>query len=329
MKLHYLLLAAAICGAAVPVRAGEGFDIVVLGARGGIQEGNLSAYMIHPHNDRAAVLCDAGTIVNGLLAADQHGSLDHVRLPADAPLSRPGHVLSNDIKGYLISHAHLDHVAGLIIDSPDDSAKPVYGLPSVLHEIQQNYFNWKAWPNFADRGAAPALHKYALSALTPLRATPLAGTGMSVTAFPLKHDGVESTAFLLERDGDGILCFGDTGPDAVQQVDNLQHIWRAIADKVASKRIKGIIIEASYANERPDRLLYGHLTPRWLLQSLRDLDRQAGGNALRGMPVLISHIKYSLTTVQPQQQIMDELARDNDLGVQFILPEQGARLHWQ
>ena len=36
---------------------------------------------------------------------------------------------------------------------------------------------------------------------------------MSVTAFPLSHGGMESTAFLLESDGDGILCFGDTGPD--------------------------------------------------------------------------------------------------------------------
>ena len=40
---------------------------------------------------------------------------------------------------------------------------------------------------------------------------------MTVTAFPLSHGGMESTAFLLESDGDALLCFGDTGPDAVRE----------------------------------------------------------------------------------------------------------------
>jgi 3',5'-cyclic-nucleotide phosphodiesterase len=285
--------------------------------------------MVHPHGDPAAVVCDAGTLVNGLLAAERNGSLDGVPSPAGASLNRPGYVLTHDIKGYLISHAHLDHVAGLIVDSPDDSAKPVYGLPSVLREIEANYFNWKAWPNFTDHGAAPALKKYAMTSLTPSVATPLQGTRMSVTAFPLRHDAVESTAFLLESGDDAMLYFGDTGPDEVQQVSNLQNVWAAVAERVARKQLKGIIIETSYANDRPDQQLFGHLTPKWLLQSLRALDRQAGGNALRGLPVLVSHIKYSLTSVQPQRQIIAELESGNDLGVRFILPEQGMRLHWQ
>lgn len=329
MKLKQYVLAAAIALGAPCAAAHDGFDIVVLGARGGIQEGNLSAYMVHPHDDQNAVLCDAGTIVSGLLAAEQKGSLDHIQLPPNATLGRPGYVLTNQIKAYLISHAHLDHVAGLVIDSPDDSAKALYALLSVLEQIQQNYFNWQAWPNFGDRGAAPALKKYAMNSLPAAVATPVAGTRMSVTAFPLAHDKVESTAFLLESDGDAVLYFGDTGPDPVQQVDKLHRVWQAVAAKAASKRLKGIIIETSYANDRPDQQLFGHLTPKWLLASLHDLDRQAGGDALRGLPVLVSHIKYALTTVQPQQQIMDELERGNDLGVQFILPVQGTRLHWR
>ena len=43
-----------------------------------------------------------------------------VTVPADTDQSRAGYVLTTRIKGYLISHAHLDHVAGLIIASPDD-----------------------------------------------------------------------------------------------------------------------------------------------------------------------------------------------------------------
>ena len=145
--------------------AADGFDLVVLGALGGIQDGNLSASLIHPHGDDRAVTCDAGTLVNGLRVAEEKGAFAAITVPADTDQSRVGYVLTTRIKGYLISHAHLDHVAGLIIASPDDSKKPIYALPSVAADLVDTYFNWKAWPNFTDRGKAPQLKKYALSDL--------------------------------------------------------------------------------------------------------------------------------------------------------------------
>ena len=102
-----------------------------------------------------------------------------------------------------------------------------------------------------------------------------------------------------------------------------------MADRVKQKRLKAIVIESSYTSDRPDNLLFGHLTPRWLLDSLRDLDRQTGGNALKGLPVVVSHIKYSLTKEQPQKQMLRELEAGNDLGVRFVIPEQGSRWHFQ
>ena len=309
--------------------AADGFDLVVLGALGGIQDGNLSASLIHPHGDDRAVTCDAGTLVNGLRVAEEKGAFAAVTVPADTDQSRAGYVLTTRIKGYLISHAHLDHVAGLIIASPDDSKKPIYALPSVAADLADTYFNWKAWPNFTDRGKAPQLKKYALSDLAAGVPTPLSDTAMSVTAFPLSHGGMESTAFLLESDGDGILCFGDTGPDAVEKGTRLRDIWAAVAERVKQKRLKAIVIELSYTSDRPDNLLFGHLTPRWVLELLRELDRLAGGGALKDLPVVVSHIKYSLTKEQPQKRMLQELEAGNDLGVRFVIPEQGSRWHFK
>lgn len=85
-------------------------------------------------------------------------------------------------------------------------------------------------------------------------------------------------------------------------------------------------METSYADPRPDHLLFGHLTPSWLLKSLRELDALAGGQALVGLPVVISHIKFSIKNGQlPEQQILQQLQKDNDLGVRFIVPQQGDR----
>jgi 3',5'-cyclic-nucleotide phosphodiesterase len=313
--------------AAGPAAAADGFDIVSLGGLGGILDGNLSSYLIHPHDDDRAVTCDAGTLVNGLRVADEKGALASVEVPANSQMSRVGHVLTNRIKGYLISHAHLDHVAGLVIASPDDSKKPIYALPSVNAALVETYFNWQAWPNFSDRGKAPQLKKYTLEDLKPGVATALQDTKMSVTAYPLSHGGVESTAFLLESDGDAVLCFGDTGPDAVEKTTKMHDIWVAVAEKVKQRRLKAILIESSYTSDRPDGQLFGHLTPKWVLSSLRELDQSAGGKALKDLPIVVSHIKYSLTREQPQKKMLEELQADNDLGVRFIDPQQGSRWH--
>jgi 3',5'-cyclic-nucleotide phosphodiesterase len=309
--------------------SGQGFDVIVLGALGGIQDGNLSSYLIRPHGDRNAIACDAGSLVNGLKVAQDKGVFRDVKVPEGSTDSVIGHVLKNDIKGYLISHAHLDHVQGLVIASPDDSNKTIYSLPSVSAEIEQTYFNWKAWPNMLDRGQQPQLKKYHLEDLKPGEAKELTGTGMTVTAFPLNHGGAESTAFLIESGGDAILCFGDTGPDEVQRTSNMQNIWKAIADKVKQQKLKAIILETSYTSDRPDHLLFGHMTPKWVHKTLRLLDQEAGGDALKGLPVVVSHIKYSLTDEQPQVAIRQELDAGNDLGVQFVIPEQGTLYHFR
>src|SRR5262245_37364782 len=88
------LLAAAVLPGAPTARAADGFDLVVLGARGGIQDGNLSAMLVHPHGDDRAVTCDAGALVNGLRVADEKGSFSGVTVPADVPQSRVGYVLT-------------------------------------------------------------------------------------------------------------------------------------------------------------------------------------------------------------------------------------------
>lgn len=308
--------------------AGDGFEVVALGARGGIQDGNLSAYLIRPAGDERAVTCDAGALVNGLKVADEKGVFDGIKVPGESPNGRIGHVLTEGIKGYLISHAHMDHIAGLIAASPDDSKKPIYALPSVNERIERNYFNWEAWPNFGDKGKAPQLKKYEYRDLQAGEKVPLADTAMEVTAFPLSHGGVESTAFLIESGDDALLCFGDTGPDAVEKTTRIADIWTAVADKAKAGHLKGIIIETSYTNAQPDEMLFGHLTPNWLMKSLHDLAAKTGNEALDGLPVIVSHIKYSLKKGdQPQVQILRELEEGNDLKVKFIVPEQGD--HWR
>lgn len=302
------------------------FDVVVLGATGGMQDGNLSAFLIRPANAARGVTCDAGTLVNGIRVADERGAFADVVVPPGSRYSRVGHVLTDTVQGYLVSHAHLDHVLGLVIASPDDVAKPVYALPSVQAELVGSHFNWSAWPNMTDRGKPPRLGKYRLQDLAPGVRQPLTGTAMGVTAYPLAHAGIESTAFLIDAGDHALLCLGDTGPDPVEKSDRLQALWVAVAERVKQGRLRAIVVEVSFTNDRPDRLLFGHLTPAWLMASLRGLEALAGPGSLKGLAVVVSHIKYSLLADEPPQQaIQRELEGANDLGLRIVIPQQGDR----
>ncbi|MET0136911.1 MAG: 3',5'-cyclic-nucleotide phosphodiesterase [Sphingobium sp.] len=307
----------------------NGFDVVALGVRGGVVDGNLSAFMIQPHGDERALTCDAGTLTNGIKIAAGRGAFRGEE--AD-----PEQILKKRIKGYLISHAHLDHVAGLLIAAPDDSAKSIYALPSVNGRIESSYFNWDAWANFTDRGRAPLLGKYHVVDLPVATATPVADTAMMVTAYPLAHDGVESTAFLIETGGgaDGgaaLLCLGDTGADVNEPGGKLSALWAAVADRVKARRLKALVIEVSYPDGRPKAQLFGHLTPELLLRSLADLEQAAGGKgSLAGLPVIVAHIKYPIGDMQRTRKLIaGQLKAGNSMGVRFILPDQGDRWHFR
>jgi 3',5'-cyclic-nucleotide phosphodiesterase len=293
-----------------------GFDVVALGVQGGGDGGDLSSYLIHPADDPRGVTCDAGALVTGLQRARAAGAFGR-------PAPDVSDLLRTRVRGYLISHAHLDHLAGLLIAAPDDGAKPVYALASVIEAVSRDYLNWRAWPNFADRGPRP-LRQYALRDLTPGVAIPLAGTAMSVTAFPLAHDGVESTAFLLRAGEASLLCLGDTGPDAVEKTGRLAALWTVVAEEVRARRLRAIIIEASYPDGRADDRLFGHLTPQWLIRSLEDLERRAGAGSLGGLPVIVNHIKYPADRPDRLRALIaKQLAAGRRLGTRFILPRQG------
>ncbi|GGF11257.1 3',5'-cyclic-nucleotide phosphodiesterase [Hymenobacter cavernae] len=284
-----------------------------LGVNGGITENNLSAYLLAPVNSTSYISLDAGTLHAGI---EQAIAAKTFEAPAEV-------VLRRYIKAYFISHPHLDHLAGLLLNAPDDTAKTIYGQPACLETIQTHYLNWASWPNFGDAGAPPALNKYHYQRLTPGAETPVVGTSMSVRVFPLSHGKpYESAAFLVRNQAAYVLYLGDTGADAVEKTEKLHYLWQEVAPLLKTHKLKGIFIEVSYPNEQPDSQLFGHLTPRLLLQELANLGQFSGAEALRNLPVIVTHLK---PTGDNKARIQQQLQRANNLGLKLIFPEQGQR----
>lgn len=295
-------------------QAQSSFHVVPLGVKGGADESNLSAYAVAAVGTNDYVCLDAGTLHAGIQRAIYQKTWSE-----DATT-----ILRKNIKGYLISHPHFDHVAGLILNSPEDSAKSIYGTAVCLSVLQEKYFNWKSWANFANEGEKPTLNKYTYQMLVPGKEHVISSTSLFVTPYLLSHVSPnESTAFLIRRENHYLLYLGDTGADTIEKSDRLLQLWTAIAPLIRDKKLKGIFIEVSFSNEQPDALLFGHLTPALLFRELSVLAELCGKDKLKDFPIVITHMKPHKNR---EEVIKAELQKLNLLNVKLIFPEQGRPL---
>ena len=292
-----------------------GFTIVPLGVKGGLDESNLSAYLVAANGTTNYISLDAGTINAGIQKAIEKKSFNE---------NSPEEIQKKYIKAYFISHGHLDHLAGLVLNAPNDIAKPIYAFPSVIDVLKNNYFTWKSWANFASEGDKPILNKYTYQPLMAGKEFQIPNTELSVSAYSLSHvNPYESSAFLVRNASDYLLYLGDTGADTVEKSNKLTELWTAVAPLVKTAKLKAIFIEVSFDNSMPDKALFGHLTPKLLIQELHKLNDLTEGK-LKNTTIYITHIKPCANC---EETIKQQIKEDNQLGLHIAYPIQGKAIN--
>ncbi|HLX90863.1 MAG TPA: 3',5'-cyclic-nucleotide phosphodiesterase [Puia sp.] len=315
--LVYFLLATLFSNLLFGQTTGPEFTVIPLGVLGGGDESNLSSYMVAAGVSDNFVCLDAGTIRFGIRRAIEMGTFR----------TSESSVMRENIKGYLISHPHLDHVAGLIINSPDDTDKAIYGLPFCIDILKEKYFTWKSWANFADQGDSPALAKYHYVLLDSSLETKIVGTDLYVRPFLLSHASPNlSTAFLIRNNNSYLLYLGDTGADSLENSSRIMSLWKAVSPIVKLHALKAIFVESSFSDEQPLNRLFGHLTPSLLMNELNQLAAFTGKNSLHNLPVVVTHIKPS--EKDAVNKIKNELASKNSLELKLVFPEQGIKIEF-
>lgn len=298
----------------------EELSFIALGTSGGYFDHDLSCFLLYDHKTDKGILLDGGSIFPGLQKASANNAV-----PCGTSEESVYHFAQNHIKACLVTHPHLDHIAGLAVYAAEAKNLPVYGRPYTVQVLQEHVFNWDVWPNFTDGGEGFALGNCALTTIHSDTVYSIPGTDFSFEAFPLSHgnNGYPSTAYLISCRGSSFLFFGDTGADKVEKQHFLADIWQQTAPLINKNKLIGIAIECSYDNTTPEDKLFGHLTPDLLSQELTKLNTLSGNtSSARNINIYIYHIKPSSGNKRiVQESIRKQL--NTHLPFNFIFPEQG------
>lgn len=247
--------------------------VKVLGAYGSEGQGQRpSAFLV---DDR--VLVDAGTVGGALSVPEQI-----------------------EIEYALLSHAHLDHIAGLafLTDTlamvAPDRRVTACGIAPVIESLQAHAFNDALWPDFT---TIPSPSN-AVLAFRPLVEEAEARVGdLWVTPVHVDHT-IPTTGYVIHNGETGFVFSGDTGPT--------QRLWRVARQM---RGLKALIVETAFPN-RLNMLARasGHLTPDMLR---REMDKMPAD-----IPIWVYHIKPQL-----YQETAEELAKIDPTRIHIL--EQG------
>ena len=211
--------------------------IRILGCSGGIGAGSRTSALLVDDD----VLVDAGTGI-GDLALDDLDAIRHV----------------------FLTHAHLDHIAGLpmLVDSifheQFDKPLTVYARAETLDALQAHLFNDVIWPDFRKIPDAenPILRFQTIAPGDTIRV----GT-RQFNAVDVTHS-VPSLGFTVQNSRGAFAISGDTRAN--------QTLWPALN---AVDDLRLLVIEVSFPDELEDLATQaGHYCPRTMTRDLEKLD---------------------------------------------------------
>lgn len=156
--------------------------VIVLGSGGGPIESNTTAFLVRSVAQEwrrgSLVAVDAGvhlSVIARLIQESMPSSLPSLPftltsgpftglpLPYPEAISNAGHVTCSLVDSYLITHPHLDHISGFVINTaglPGSRPKKLAALPSTIQAFKNHIFNNVIWPNLSDENNGAGLVTY-------------------------------------------------------------------------------------------------------------------------------------------------------------------------
>jgi cAMP phosphodiesterase len=286
---------------------------------------------------------DGGTMVSGVedVLNSQQSEGEEIFpsqvLPSQSDVkAQAWYVVREFLASICVTHEHLDHIWGFVLNSAafsETKPKILAGMADCIDTLAHHVFNGLIWPNLTNEGIQPAGY-ITLNRLEPKKFTGGLATNLEVAAYAVSHgshaekqrrmslppakymsfsntSSYESTAYFI-RDtltGKVILMWGDVEPDHISLTPRNAHVWFTASEFFQSGLLVAIFIECSFQSSHQDKLLFGHLTPKYLMMELSTFASRLPESLrlLPGLHIILTHIKDSPSGPFPGPAILDEV----------------------
>lgn len=209
------------------------------------------------------------------------------------------------VRDVVLTHAHLDHIAGLPLFVDDLFAglsEPirVHASREIIEVLERDIFNWSVYPRFSEltnsNGAVLRYVPYEIG-------RPFEVRHLQVNPVKVNHR-VPAAGFIVSDRTSVVAMTGDTAA--------MCEFWDAVNRE---RRIDALLVECAFPNELQDLAdISHHMTPASLRAELRKLKRQ-------DCPIYVTNLKPTY-----REQIVDEIGK---LGVSKLeILEAGKAYDW-
>ncbi|KAF7881210.1 uncharacterized protein EAF02_007101 [Botrytis sinoallii] len=162
---------------------------------------------------------------------------------------------------------YMEVVDGLAVKSWAVSHGPCIG--NFPYQPGSNHTNESSSPRTPTQKSSSHSHR---SHYSPITIPQASSEGLNFPPPEATRAYTSSACFIHDIASDNeILIWGDVEPDVLSLFPRNKQVWQDAAPKIAAGILKGIFIECSYDDSRPDDLLFGHLTPRYVVEELKVL----------------------------------------------------------
>lgn len=213
-------------------------------------------------------------IIDGVLAVDA-GALGWFAAP----------VTQSAIRDVLLTHAHIDHVAGLpgFIESVyrlADDAPTVHAPEPTLRALQDHIFNDVLMPDFV--AMSETMHPFVR--LSPVEPGRTFGVGRyHVTAIELDHV-IPTVAYRIDDGSTAVAVVTDTAP-----------VPMMMADLATLPRLRAVFLEASFPNSMGQLATVSkHLTSEQFLAAARALPPTVAVYAIHVKPRFYPEVRAEI-----------------------------------
>ncbi|MCY7377444.1 MAG: 3',5'-cyclic-nucleotide phosphodiesterase [Pyrinomonadaceae bacterium] len=207
---------------------------------------------------------------NGTASRRQHLSCfvvdDRVAIDAGSLAMATTTAQKKQIRDVVLTHAHLDHIAGLPLFIDDlfaglDAPVRVYCSAEVLETLERDIFNWEIYPRFSElknKNGASVMQYQPFEAGREFTVKHLRIKSISV------NHKVPTVGFIVSDAKTTIALTGDTA--------EMSDFWQTVN---AETNLSALLIECAFPNELEELAENSHhLTPRNLQKELAKFNRK-------------------------------------------------------